>query len=313
MAGFFATHDTDSIQCFFFHQKWQVSRHFFIEKNILKILSFLAGFYFWPKNLEKIIMFCHERRVVFEIFIEKRHWKSHHFLVGYFVVGHIQKNTSKLFSPAADRSVQNAPKFFLPATSSLCKQQRPMLWWCVPQEGFKQRVTYTGILVIWSKKTIRKHHPANISKKIEFYSERSEAEGRAERGIGLVKKKNEQKKKDDDDYDDDDDDQFCTRSNILPFFFSNFHTYVPSFHSKKYLWSLLRTNSLQKTSWLNLLWEKKIFLKKNSKIFFEKKKKNIFFEKKIRIFFFLFEFFFFQKNIFEFFFFFFFRKNVFWL
>ena len=86
------------------------------------------------------------------------------------------------------------------------------------------------------------------------------------------------------------------------FFFSNFHTYVPSFHSKKYLWSLLRTNSLQKTSWLNLLWEKKIFLKKNSKIFFEKKNKNIFFEKKIRIFFFkkifLNFFFFFSKKCF---------------
>ena len=60
--------------------------------------------------------------------------------------------------------------------------------------------------------------------KKSFYSERSEAEGWAERGIGLVKKKMNKKKRnhdyDDDDYDDDD--QFCTRSNILPFFFQIF-------------------------------------------------------------------------------------------
>ena len=65
-------------------------------------------------------------------------------------------------------------------------------------------------------------NPENTFKKFSsfqfFYSERSEAEGRAERGIGLVKKKMNKKKRnhyDDDDYDDD---QFCTRSNILPFF-----------------------------------------------------------------------------------------------
>ena len=92
------------------------------------------------------------------------------------------------------------------------------------------------------------------------------------------------------------------------FFFSNFHTYVPSFHSKKYLWSLLRTNSLQKTSWLNLLWEKKNFLKKNSKIFFEKKKQKYFFRKKNSNFFFFIRIFFFFLNIFEFFFFFFSKK-----
>ena len=82
---------------------------------------------------------------------------------------------------------------------------------------------------------------------MKHYSECSEAEGRAEREIGLVKKKNEQKKKE----------PLRRRLRGRPilypvkhftFFFSNFHTYVPSFHSKKYLWSLLRSNSLQKTS-----------------------------------------------------------------
>ena len=123
---------------------------------------------------------------------------------------------------------------------------------------------------------------------------------KAERGIGLVKKKNEQKKKGTT--------TTTTTTNFVPgqtfyLYFSNFHTYVPSFHSKKYLWSLLRTNSLQKTSWRNLLWEKNFFLKKNSKIFFEKKTKIFFSKKKFEFFFFFFEkifliFFFFSKRCF---------------
>ena len=35
---------------------------FFIEKKILKILPFLARFYFWPKNPGEIITFYHERK-----------------------------------------------------------------------------------------------------------------------------------------------------------------------------------------------------------------------------------------------------------
>ena len=136
----------------------------------------------------------------------------------------------------------------------------------------------------------------------------SEARPKAERSgeFGWSKKKMNKKKRNHD-YDDYDD-QFCTRSNILPFFL-NFHTYVPSIHSKKYLWSLLRTNSLQKTSWRNLLWEKKFFWrktwifrkqffrkKKNSKIFFSKKKiRNVFFFRKNIL-----NFFFFEKMFFDF-------------
>ena len=105
-----------------------------------------------------------------------------------------------------------------------------------------------------------------------------------------------------------------TTTNFVPgqtfyLFFLNFHTYVPSIHSKKYLWSLLRTNSLQKTSWRNLLWEKKFFWRKTrifrKKIFRKKKIQKYFFRKKNS------KLFFFRKNIFEFFFFF--RKDVFWL
>ena len=74
-----------------------------------------------------------------------------------------------------------------------------------------------------------------------------------------------------------------TTTNFVPgqtfyLFFLNFHTYVPSIHSKKYLWSLLRTNSLQKTSWRNLLWEKKFFWRKiRNFVFFEKIFLNFFF------------------------------------
>ena len=142
-------------------------------------------------------------------------------------------------------------------------------------------------------------------------SERSEAEGRAERGIGLVKKKMNKKKRnhydddDDDDYDDDDD-QFCTRSNILPFFFKFSH--LCSFFSLQKVFMVSTTYQLFAKDILTKSFvRKKIFLKKNSnfsKNFFSKKKKfkNIFFEKKIRNFFFFekifLNFFFFRKNFF---------------
>ena len=131
----------------------------------------------------------------------------------------------------------------------------------------------------------KKPIPHHSEFSLKNYSERSKAEGRAERGIGFVKKKMNKKKGTTTTT------TTTTTTNFVPgqtfyLFFSNFHTYVPSFHSKKYLWSLLRTNSLQKTSWRNLLWEKKFFLKKNSKIFFEKKTKIFFSKKKFEFFFF---------------------------
>ena len=139
---------------------------------------------------------------------------------------------------------------------------------------------------------------ADLKLRNKSFFERSEAEGRAELAIGLAKKKKWTKKK-----------GTTTTTNFVPgqtfyLFFLNFHTYVPSFHSKKYLWSLLRTNSLQKTSWRKLLWEKKVFLKKNSKIFFEKKIQKYFFRKKNSNFFFFekifLNFFFFEKMFFDF-------------
>ena len=128
------------------------------------------------------------------------------------------------------------------------------------------------------------------------YSERSEAEGRAERGIGLVKKKMNKKKRNDDD-----DDQFCTRSNILPFFFKFSH--LCSFFSLQKVFMVSTTYQLFAKDILTKSFvRKKIFLKKNSnfskKIFSKKKNSKIFFfEKKIR------NFFFFEKIFLNFFFF----------
>ena len=140
--------------------------------------------------------------------------------------------------------------------------------------------------------------------------ERSEAEGRAELGIGLAKKKKMNKKKRNH-YDDDD--QFCTRSNILPFF-SKF-SHLCSFFSLQKVFMVSTTYQLFAKDILTKSFvRKKIFLKKNSKIFFEKKIIIIIFffrKKKIQKYFFRKKnsnFFFFRKNIFEFFFF---RKDVF--
>ena len=137
-------------------------------------------------------------------------------------------------------------------------------------------------------------------------SERSEAEGRAERGIGLVKKKNEQKKRNHYDYDDDD--QFCTQSNILPFF-SKF-SHLCSFFSLQKVFMVSTTYQLFAKDILTKSFvRKKIFLKKNSnfskKFFSKKKNSKIFFSKKKFEIFFFFEkiflnFFFFEKMFFDF-------------
>ena len=133
--------------------------------------------------------------------------------------------------------------------------------------------------------------------------ERSEAEGRAELRIGLAKKKKMNKKKrnhdddDDDYYDDDDDDQFCTRSNILPFFskfshlcsfFSLQKVFMVSTTYQLFAKDILTKSFVRKKSFFEEKLEN-IFRKKNSKIFFSKKK---------------FEFFFFSKKYFLIFFFF---------
>ena len=128
--------------------------------------------------------------------------------------------------------------------------------------------------------------------------------GRRPSGAGNWVGQKKMNKKKRNHYDDDYDyyDQFCTRSNILPFF-SKF-SHLCSFFSLQKVFMVSTTYQLFAKDILTKSFvRKKIFLKKNSN--FSKKFKNIFFEKKIRNFFF-----FFRKNIFEFFFFFF-RQDVF--
>ena len=101
-----------------------------------------------------------------------------------------------------------------------------------------------------------------------------------------------------------DDDQFCTRSNILPFFFKFSH--LCSFFSLQKVFMVSTTYQLFAKDILTKSFvRKKIFFEEKLENIFRKKNKNIFFEKKIRFFFS----FFFEKIFFEFFFFF--RKDVF--
>ena len=128
--------------------------------------------------------------------------------------------------------------------------------------------------------------------------------GRRPSGAGnwVGQKKMNKKKRNHYDDDDDYDDQFCTRSNILPFF-SKF-SHLCSFFSLQKVFMVSTTYQLFAKDILTKSFvRKKIFLKKNSnfsKKFFSKKKiQKYFFRKKNSKFFF-----FFRKNIFEFFFFF---------
>ena len=101
-------------------------------------------------------------------------------------------------------------------------------------------------------------------------------------------KKNEQKKRNHYDDDDDDDDQFCTRSNILPFFFKFSH--LCSFFSLQKVFMVSTTYQLFAKDILTKSFvRKKMFFEEKLENIFRKKNKNIFFEKKIRIFFFFFE------------------------
>ena len=99
-----------------------------------------------------------------------------------------------------------------------------------------------------------------------------------------------------------DDDQFCTRSNILPFFFKFSH--LCSFFSLQKVFMVSTMYQLFAKDILTKSFvRKKIFLnknsnfskKKNSKIFFSKKKFEIFFFEKIFL-----NFFFFEKMFFDF-------------
>ena len=141
----------------------------------------------------------------------------------------------------------------------------------------------------------------------------SVARPKAERSgeLGWSKKKMNKKNDDDDydDYDDDDDDydQFCTRSNILPFFFQIF-TLMFLLFTPKSIYGLYYVPTLCKRYPDEIFCDKKNFFEEKleffEKIFFEKKKiqKYFFRKKKIR------NFFFFEKIFLNFFFF---RKDVF--
>ena len=136
--------------------------------------------------------------------------------------------------------------------------------------------------------------PTNKLMKQNLHS--SEARPKAERSseLGWQKKKMNKKKRnhydDDDDYDDD---QFCTRSNILPFF-SKF-SHLCSFFSLQKVFMVSTTYQLFAKDILT-----KSFVRKKS--FFEEKLENIFRKKNSKIFF--------SKKKFEFFFF---SKKYFWI
>ena len=121
---------------------------------------------------------------------------------------------------------------------------------------------------------------SNLFSKKNKLNNSSEARPKAERSseLGWQKKKMNKKKRNHyNDYDDDDYDQFCTRSNILPFF-SKF-SHLCSFFSLQKVFMVSTTYQLFAKDILT-----KSFVRKKS--FFEEKLENIFRKKNYYYFFF---------------------------